>query len=271
MGDEATSVRMRQLFCTVMIGMFGVAVDLGCFSAYGRALQARAELKELIEKLMRHPSGAGRNIIGDLAATSGEDRGFSDAEITDTVITLLFAGQFTTSETLPPLVVELAKRPEWAAKIAAEPFELEHVEGTTSATVRFVREVLRHYPPGTFFFTRRNTACPMSLGEHGTVPIGCNIAMNFDQEMWSLGPEFNPDRWTEQTTRDKFLTFGATSPHSCVGRGFAMVELQMFARVLCREYELEAVDDTRVRNWAYGGAFFKYKDGCKLKLRKKHS
>lgn len=144
---------------------------------------------------------------------------------------------------------------------------MEQIEGTSSAAVRFVKEVLRHHPPESVFL-RRNKSGPMSLGEHGTVPKGSTVAMNFAQKMWSTaGSDFNPDYWTEQTSRDKFLTFGGHSPHSCVGRSIAMVELQLFARVLCREYDFEVLEGKEVRNWTFGGFSFMYKP--KLRVRRK--
>merc|ERR1712194_594109 len=35
------------------------------------------------------------------------------ADLMDTITTLLFAGNATTSEALPPLIYELTRRPEW--------------------------------------------------------------------------------------------------------------------------------------------------------------
>eukprot|EP00928_Gymnodinium_smaydae_P063045 TRINITY_DN46743_c0_g1_i1.p1 TRINITY_DN46743_c0_g1~~TRINITY_DN46743_c0_g1_i1.p1 ORF type:complete len:493 (+),score=78.28 TRINITY_DN46743_c0_g1_i1:62-1540(+) len=249
-------------------GMVSFPVNLGQFSTYGRALKARQEVGDIIRKLLHDSDGSGGCVISDLAKSSDDGAGLTQEEIVDTIFTLIFAGQLTTSETLPPLLVELAKRPEWGAKIAAEPLlEFTQIEGD-SATVRFVREVLRHYPPESFFF-RQNKTCPMSLGEHGQVPAGCNLAINFGGEMWKMGEDFNPDRWTHDVSHDLFLNFGGSSPHSCVGRSIAMVELQLFARVLAQEYDVEVLDATQVRNWQLGGITFMYKGGCKVKISKK--
>jgi len=261
------SDQLERLMDVWLAGIIAIPVNLGRFSTYGRAMNARSDMVKLIKTLMENANSKSGNIIADLASTSAEDTGFSEMEIVDTILTLCFAGQFTTTEALPPLLVELACRPAWAEKIAAEPLEFDQVEGD-SATVRFVREVLRHYPPEVLFF-RRNKTCPIDLGEHGHVPVGCNIIMNFGDAMWSLGRDFDPDRWTPSTSHDSFLTFGGSSPHSCVGRSIAMVELQLFARILCREYSFEILDTTQVRNWDLGGLFFKYKHGCKVKISKK--
>lgn len=143
----------------------------------------------------------------------------------------------------------------------------DQVEGDT-ATARFVREVLRHHPPEALI-QRQNRRCPIALGDLGHVPAGYNVMACFGETMWSMGEDFDPDRWTHDVTRESFLSFGGSTPHSCVGRGLAMLELQLFARILCREYDVEVVKAERVRNWQQGGASFCFRDGLWLKLSKK--
>ena len=40
--------------------------------------------------------------------------------------------------------------------------------------------------------------------------------------------------------QDKFTVFGGNQPHECIGKHLALVELQLFARILCREYNFQA-------------------------------
>ena len=40
--------------------------------------------------------------------------------------------------------------------------------------------------------------------------------------------------------QDKFTVFGGNQPHECIGKHVALVELQLFARILCREYNFQA-------------------------------
>lgn len=265
--DQALQIRMAELMEDLACGFIAVPINMGRFSAFGRALQAKSELNAIIKSIMSSPDQSD-NVVKDLAHASEGGRGFIEEEIVDTIITLLFAGQITTSEALPHICVEIANRPEWAARIAEEKFELEQIEYSASPAVCFIREVLRHHPPESIFL-RQTKTMPIDLGEHGHVPVGCNVAMNFGDALWSLGSDFNPDRWTEQLAHDKFLNFGGHSPHSCVGRSLAMVEMQVFMKVLCREYEIEAVDTTMRRDWSSEGLLFKYNDGCKLKVKKK--
>merc|ERR1719259_728272 len=102
-------------------------VDLGRFSGLGRAMRARVEMVAVVKEFLEQKHGESGHVIADLAAGSAEDggEGFSEMEIVDTVLTLLFASVFTTAESLPPLLVELSRRPEWRARIAAEPLEFD--------------------------------------------------------------------------------------------------------------------------------------------------
>jgi len=262
---EELADRFNSLIDVWVSGLLAMPLNLGRFSSYGLALQARTEMTQVIRDMLNYPFND--SIVGDLAARTDEDEAFSEMEIVDTILTLFFAGRFTTSEVLPPLLVELANRPEWARKIAAEPLEFDQIEGD-NVSLRFVCEVLRHYPPEVMIF-RANRSRAVDLGEHGHIPAGCNIAINFGAAMWSLGSEFDPDLWTPQVRQRTLLTFGGHSPHNCVGRSIALIELQLFARIVCRSYDVEVVDSTRVRNWQFGGLLLKYKDDLKVKVTKR--
>jgi len=252
------------------MGVWGKGLLIPFGSTFAKAVKARERLVQIVNQLMSKSSksGGGGSVVSDLTQTSAEGIAFTEKEIVDTIFTLLFAGQFTTIEALPCILVELATRNEWRAKIATEPLQFETVEADSSS-LRFVREVLRLHPPETIFW-RQNKAVSVNLGEHGTVPAGCNIAVNFGQHQWDLGQSFDPDRWANaDMERESFLTFGGHAPHSCVGRSLAMLEMQVFARVIAREYEIEVLDSTLVRNWAAGGFTFGYKDGCKVKVQRR--
>lgn len=93
------------------------------------------------------------------------------------------------------------------------------------------------------------------------------MAVNFGQHLWSFGGDgFDPDRWAgHNVERERVLTFGGHSPHSCVGCGLAMLEMQTFCRVVAREYVVELRDSSKVRNWALGVLTFKYKDDLQVR------
>jgi len=118
--------------------------------------------------------------------------------------------------------------------------EFSSIEGD-SATLQVVLESLRCQPPVGAY--RRVCKEAIDLGEHGHIPPECQFAVIFRSQLKSMGDEFDPGRWTPDLVRSQgWLPFGGHQPHSCIGRSLALLELQLFARILCREYEFKAVD-----------------------------
>ncbi|CAJ1384751.1 unnamed protein product [Effrenium voratum] len=257
---------VQDLLDEILGGMFAVPLNLGRFSAHGRAVLARKKMCDMTAEIMASPNLSQQNIIADLMQETVDGKGFSKEEVLDTVLTLLLAGKLTTADALPSLLVDLHQHRSWVDKIAAEPLEMQGVE-TDSATLRFVRESLRMKPP-TGAYLRANYGEDTDLGEHGVVPKGMCMALYFSADLTTMGKDFNPDRWTPELVRSHFLVFGGHQPHECVGKHLALMELQLFAKVLCKEYEFEVLDTTEVVNPSNPMTMC-YKGGCQVKVRRK--
>jgi cytochrome P450 len=92
-------------------------------SPFARLRRVRSILDRIIlgEIERRRGGELGEDILSVLvAATDPEGLGLSDEQIRDQVLTLLFAGHDTTTSTVAFLFHELAGRPDWADRIAAE-------------------------------------------------------------------------------------------------------------------------------------------------------
>lgn len=261
--SDELQTRCEEMMDRVIAGIVAVPLNLGSLTTYGRAMQGRRELFAIVKKLMESPNEDRRNIVQDLARASEDGEALSLEEMVDTVITLLVAGKFTTSDALPALLVDLAQHRNWAEKVASEPLAFSGIE-EDSATLRVVRESMRKSPAVGAY--RRSCATALDLGEHGRIPAGCPMAVVINGYLRDNGgTEFDPDRWTPENARD-FLAFGGSQPHSCVGRYLALLELQAFARVLCKEYEFEALDTSLV---VAGVVRRTFKDGLKVTIKKK--
>jgi len=209
-----------------------------------------------------------QNIIFDLQQSSETGEAFSAEEIVDTAITLLVAGRITTADALPALLANLSEHPDFASRIAREPLEFRSIE-EDSHTLRFVRESLRTSPPAGAY--RRACCDPRAsfdLGEHGCIPPGCTFAVHLRPYMTDMEGGFDPDRWTPELVRERFVAFGGSQPHACIGSNLALLELQLFARVLCREYNFTAVD-TQLCVDAKNPMSLTYKDGLRIKISRK--
>jgi cytochrome P450 len=235
--DNELQKRIEGLLDITMEGMFGggVPIDLGRFNSFGRGMVARRQLSEIIEDLMKCSNLSNDNIIRDLSRATEDGEAFTLGEVVDTVFTLMVAGKETTSDAMPALLVSLHEHPSWAEKIAQEPLVFDSVE-KDSATLRVIRESLRRRPPAGAY--RRVCDTAVDFGEHGRVPAGCPMAILFGHELQDMGSDFNPDRWKDEATVREYgnLVFGGSQPHSCIGKSVALIELQLFARILCREY-----------------------------------
>src|SRR4029079_2823493 len=69
----------------------------------------------------RRAGDPGQDILGLLLeAEDSEGEGFTDGQVRDQILTLLFAGHDTTTSTVAFLFYELARNPEWAERLADE-------------------------------------------------------------------------------------------------------------------------------------------------------
>ncbi|CAE7584681.1 unnamed protein product [Symbiodinium natans] len=263
--EEAEQRSFEVLLNDVMTGLLAPPLDLGRFSAHGRALIARRKVCQMISKIMAQPKKHRQNIIADLMKDSEDGKGFTEEEISDTVFTLLIAGKLTTADALPCLLVQLYQNTSWNQRVAAENLEMKSPE-EDSVTLRVVRESLRFKPP-VGAFRRVSFQKDTDLGEHGVVPMGCPMAILFSPLLKELGDTFDPDRWLT-LDKDRFLVFGGHQPHECIGKHLALVELQLFARILCRDYDFEVLDTTEVVDPS-NPVNVVYKDGCRVKISKK--
>lgn len=232
---------MRECYELVHTGMFAWPVDLGRFSAYGRGLLARRRILLMIEGMMTKPA-IQRTVLGELLLASEVGAPLAKDEILDSLLTLLIAGQVTTKDTMPNLLLNLAKHPAIVEQIRSEAaLEYKSVE-EDSATLRFITETLRRQPPiGTF---RR--ACPsreIDLGVAGKVPKGCAMAFVVTDSMEDDLDINHPMYADRHESHDALQSlFGGKQPHSCVGKTLALLELQIFLRELCSKYRFEIVE-----------------------------
>merc|ERR1712218_337166 len=100
--------------------------------------------------------------------TDQDGEGLSESEVVDTLFTLLFAGQSTVSMTVPHIIVNLMKRPDWYARIRAEATakrwtEKSSIDDANSDTLNFIRETMRLWPAIDFVRRQRVDGGDISL------------------------------------------------------------------------------------------------------------
>ncbi|MYM24554.1 cytochrome P450 [Duganella sp. FT135W] len=192
-----------------------------------------------------------------IVARDEPDSGFTDEEVVGNAITMVFAGEDTTSNTMAWLLEFLGDHPQAAARMAEESRQvlgeravlddyhlLDQLKYIDAAT----REAMRLKPVAPFMAAEANQ--DVVLGDLA-VPAGTVIflllrhASERDCEL-AQPDRFMPDRWLEAANGQgddpgrKLYPFGA-GPRFCPGRYLAMAEIKMAMSMLMRHFALERV------------------------------
>jgi cytochrome P450 len=172
---------------------------------------------------------------------------FSDQRILDHMIFLMMAAHDTTTSTLSSMTYELARHPEWQARVRDEslalgkPFaDAEDVEKLTSLGW-VMRETLRRYPPLPVI--PRVATRAFEFGGYG-VAAGAMVVISpihthHMSEWWSDPFRFDPERFSPERAEDarhshSWIPFGG-GPHVCLGKKFAEIQIRsVMHQMLCR-------------------------------------
>jgi cytochrome P450 len=175
------------------------------------------------------------------------------AQLRDEAVTLFVGGTETTAVALSWAVDVLARHPEHARKLRAE---VDTVLGDRLPTLAdiphlgfslaFVQEVLRLYPPA-FWLPR--TAASGDRIDGWLIPSGAVVApvtytIHRHPEVWKDPERFDPSRFFPDgpplSHPLAWMPFGA-GPRLCIGKEFALMEMQMILACLMRRYQWHMV------------------------------
>ncbi|HLI31779.1 MAG TPA: cytochrome P450 [Solirubrobacteraceae bacterium] len=238
-------------------------------SPWSRMQRARSELNRLIygEIARRRASGErGLDVLSLLLDARDEDgAAFSDRQVRDEVMTLLFAGHDTTTATLSFMFYELARNPDLQAPLRAEQEAVlgggatrrlpaaADLNGNGLPQLEMVlEETLRKYPPA--WIGPRRSVEPFEFAGH-TVPAHAyvNYSSWVTHHLPELYPEperFDPERFTAERKaalpRGAYVPFGGGS-RTCIGMRFGQVEIRAIASMLLAHCALELPEGFELR------------------------
>ena len=146
------------------LGFYGIDFHLrllrGPGSPWSKMVRSRAVLDEIvygeIAQRRAKPDPEKMDILSLLLGVSDEaGEGFTDKEVRDQVMTLMFAGHDTSTSTLTFMMHELARHPNVLAKLCEEqdrvlggdPPDIDRLEKEMPYLEMVLDEVLRLYPP----------------------------------------------------------------------------------------------------------------------------
>jgi cytochrome P450 len=230
----------------------------GPASPWRRMLHARAKLDHVIlEEIAarRADGGGGEDLLSLMLEARDEDgSGFSDAELRDQVMTLLFAGHDTTTSTVSFLFYELARAPHELEKLYEEQDEVLGERAPSAADLATglprlemaVDETLRLYPPA--WVGPRRSIEPFEfagVNVPGNVFVNyCSWASHHLPEVFPNPEAFVPERFSPENRaslpKGAYVPFGGGS-RTCIGMRFGQMEVKAIAATILRRFRLELV------------------------------
>ncbi|MBB5895437.1 cytochrome P450 [Kutzneria kofuensis] len=214
-------------------------------TAHNRLYQkTRAEARDAVARLVKQaravdeqagqcPAHQGHGLLASAIVTGRQEElpPFTDEELADQVMTVLFAGIETSANVLSWALCLLASHPETADRIA------EDTEG--EVVHRVIAETMRLYPPGWIF--SRNSTRPVELSGHhlpaGTDFIISPFLLHREPRVFDRPEQFDPDRWRDMDpdVKRSYLPFGL-GPRRCLGELLANAEMVAALTTLCRRW-----------------------------------
>lgn len=265
---------------------FGFWMLRGPGSPYNEMRASRKRIVELVgsEIARRRQEGPeGEDILSLLMLAEDEDGWrFSDEQLLDHAITLLFAGHDTTTTTIAFLLYELGRHPEWAARVSDEleaeldgaPADEERLFSGLPVLEQALDETLRLYPPVPMGL--RRTIEPFEFAGQ-RVPAGvavqyCPWVTHRLPDVFEDPLSFRPERMTREAKAR--LPKGAYTPFGggrriCIGKRFGYLEAKVIASRLLQRFGPELATDSEVRvKWA---ATLSPKDGVWMRMREREA
>jgi cytochrome P450 len=227
-------------------------------SPWRKMLASREVLDEIVFDEIAHrrqSPDAGRmdvlSLLLDVRDEAGE--GFSDREVRDQLMTLMFAGHDTSTSTLTFMMHELARHPDVLERLQEEQDQvlggatpsIDQLESELPYLDMVLDEVLRLYPPA--WIGPRRAVRDFEFGGY-SVPNGAYVnysswASHRIPEVFPEPEAFIPERFTRERKaalpRGAYIPFGG-GQRVCIGKRFGQTEVKLVATMLLQRLRLEA-------------------------------
>jgi cytochrome P450 len=245
------------------LGFYGIDYQLRLLRGPGSPWRRLISSRKVLDRIVFGEIAAGRadpdgermDILSLLAGARGEaGEAFTDREIRDQVMTLMFAGHDTSTSTLTFMMHELARHPDVATRLLEEQGRVlggetptvEQLEREMPYLEMVLDEVLRLYPPA--WIGPRRAVREFEFGGY-TVPKGayvnyCSWASHRIPEVFPDPEAFIPERFARERKaalpRGAYVPFGGGS-RICIGKRFGQTEVKLVATMLLQRLRLDAL------------------------------
>jgi cytochrome P450 len=262
--DEAGSGAAAAEHFERALGYYGIdfqwRLARGPGSPWRKLVASRRVLDEIVfgevARRRADPDPDRMDILSLLVGARGEGgEAFTDREIRDQVMTLMFAGHDTSTSTLTFMLHELARHPEDLARLCEEQDRV--LPGAATPTIdqlerempyldMVLDEVLRLYPPA--WIGPRRAVREFEFGGY-TVPRDayvnyCSWASHRLPEVFPEPEAFIPERFTRERKaalpRGAYVPFGG-GQRICIGKRFGQTEVKLVATMLLQRLRFDAL------------------------------
>lgn len=218
--------------------------ELGGFSPWGRLMKVLRELDELLRAEIRDrrtdPTLEDREDLLSMlcGAEQADGTPMTETELRDEMLTLLMAGQETTSAAMAWAFERLAHTPRALARLERE--VIEPAESGEDYLNAVIRETLRQRPPVPVM--ARKARVPIRLGPYeipaGWVIMPCVYLLHREPSIYPRPEEFLPERFlVAPPPRGAWIPFGGGIRH-CLGTHLAELELKIVLRTIISRVEI---------------------------------
>lgn len=236
---------------------------------FSRGIKGRDTMSNFIfDNIGRKRSSPGRDLLSQLCHLRDEDgQQFSDEDIRDHIIFLLFAAHDTTTSAMSSVLYSIATHTEWQENIYEEIARIDLCKqdgggtncinhddlDTMEKTSLVIKESLRMYPPLILmprYALREFEYAGHRIPANSTVVIS-SLFTHYMEEYWSRPTSFDPLRFAPERAEDKkdffqYIPFGGGA-HKCLGLHFAEVQGKMFLYHFLKRYRVSIKKGTPYR------------------------
>lgn len=214
------------------------------------------------------------------AHDEGAEQGMSDRQLRDEIVTLLLAGHETTANALAWAWCEIGRHPEVEGRMLREIDDvlagnlptIEHLE-RLSYTRMVIEETLRLYP-ALAAIPRRAIAHDSIAGYHipaNSIMLVSPWVTHRHPAFWEEPHSFDPERFDGKRSVNRppyaYFPFGA-GPHLCIGKDFAMMEMQLVLATISQRYRLNLLSGQRFEPYM-AATIHPPKDGVRVTLERR--
>lgn len=237
--------------------------DWGNWTPWGKMRQRQRQVYDLLQAEIEEKrinlettDNSGNDVLSLMMAVRDEDgQAMTHAELTDELLTILFAGHETTATTLSWAFYQIYQNPDVLEKLQVElkglgenpnPLEIAKLPYLSAVC----QETLRMYPVLPVLFPRIALS-PIKIAgiefDAETTFMPSVYLVHYREDLYPNPQQFQPQRFLEkQYSSSEYFPFGGGS-RRCLGYTLAQLEMKLVIATVLSKYQLASLDDKPVK------------------------